>query len=267
MVQSSAYLASLAWLAWRGERLRGEDAFHLVVAYAFGVWVLSTLVNHTGLHQLPAIIVAGAAAYLIDSVWLKPSRHKKSMSAVVQVIIAASLALIVFDWITSHTPVALPINSVQSRNVALVCAAASWMWIAIDSRNRSNVMLRLGLKNQWAMEYWSRPLPAPSKAQKLIALSCWVAVLTIPMATTGLLSATILRDVAIAILVARVASTRGPVIVIAACTTLAMLRVGVGYAFVSNLGPPLVEGVVFVCLLLWLQYRSSRSAWGERVDR
>jgi len=267
VVQSSGYLASLAWLAWRDERLRGEDAFHLVVAYAAGAWLLSFLVNHLGVYQLPAILTAGTAAYLIDGMWLIPSRPEKSGPAVVKVIIAATLALIIFDWVTSRTSLTLPINSVQARNATLVCALASWLWIMFYERTRSGVMLRLGIRHQWAMKYWSRPLPEPSVAPKIIGLSCWIAVITIPMATTGLLSGTILKDVAISILIARVASARGAFILLAACATLAALRAAIGYAFVSNVGPPLIEGMVFVCLLLWLRYRSNRSVWGERVER
>jgi hypothetical protein len=49
--------------------------------------------------------------------------------------------------------------------------------------------------------------------------------------------------------------------------TLSALRATVGFAVLNNAGPPLVEAMVFVSLLLWLRYRSSRTSWEEAIGR
>jgi len=261
IIQTCAYLASLAWLAWRGERSRGSDAFHLVVAYAAGIWLLSLFIEKFALNEILAMVIASVVAYVIDRQWIKRPGDTGSNESLVQVIVVASLALIAFDWATSNTPVSLPIRSIGVSNAALLGALVAWTGILFASRSRASWIIRLGIRNRWAMEYWGRPLPTPSIGLSAIGVLCWVTVLTIPMATTGLLSATILKDVSIAILIARVASSRGPKIIFAACITLAILRTGVGFFVLSNAGPPLVEATIFLCLLLWLRYRSSRTVW------
>jgi hypothetical protein len=75
IIQNSAYLACLAWLAWSEERRQGSDAFHLVVAYAGGVWLLSILVDRMALHQLPAIFMTCVVAYAIGYLWPKLFRQ------------------------------------------------------------------------------------------------------------------------------------------------------------------------------------------------
>ncbi|HJQ25506.1 MAG TPA: hypothetical protein VKA60_16420 [Blastocatellia bacterium] len=267
VVQNAAYLSCLTWLAWRGERRLGGDAFHLVVAYAAAIWSLSFLVNKLSVPAATAVILVSIIGFLIDlslGLWVRGLSDQRLL---VQVITVALLTLIAFDWATSHTPVSLPVGSASLANLALTCALGVWVLIALHSRSRAGMVLRLGVRNHWAMEYWGRPLPAASVLQVIVAFLCWVPISTIPMITSGLLSSTILKDVAIAILIARVNASRGPLILLAICVMLAALRTGIAFVFVNNAGPPLVEAAVFVCLLVWLRYRGSRTAWRETDGR
>ena len=98
------------------------------------------------------------------------------------------------------------------------------MAILLLNKSRAGIMLRMGRNNRWAMEYWCSPLPDGRIVLAATRAAAWIVVLTVPMASTGLLSSTILKDVAIAILVAQIVSTRGVIVLLAVCTTLALLR-------------------------------------------
>jgi hypothetical protein len=267
IAQNSAYLGCLSLVAWRGERQRGQDAFHVVVVYALGVWLLSMLVGELGLGQLLAAGAVGLLAFSLDSLWPSAHRQEWRNQSLVQLIVLASISLIGFDWLTSHTPVSLPVDGVRLRNFSMICAVVAWALALTANKTRAGMMLRLGTRNRWAIEYWSRPLPASSPALIIVGALCWVPIITLPVVTTGLLSSTILKDVAIAILIARIAASRGPIVVLAASVTLSALRAIVGFAFLNNAGPPLVEAMVFISLLLWLRYRTSRTSWEEVSGR
>jgi len=266
IVQNSAYLACLSWLAWRSERRRGVDAFHLVIAYALGVWLVALFVDRLMLHPALAVLIAGITAFFVDSYWPNTSWKADDNMALVQVIVAASIALIAFDWATAHTPISLPVASNDTRNVFFICSVITWVLI-FALKTRANIMLRLGTRNRWAMEYWGRPVPRNLVHITALAALCWLPVLAIPLTTTGLLSSTVLKDVAIAILIARVSGSRGPLIILALSFTLSTLRVGVAFALPNNVGPPMVEAMVFVSLLFWLRRRQSRTAWQEEYAR
>lgn len=265
--QQTAYMASLSWLAWRSERASGDDALHLIIALGGAVWFFSFLIDLNFFPPVLVILMSAALGNAIDVFWTRSAGHVDRKYSLARVIVAASLALIVFDWATSHARLSLPSGGFGARNLALLAAGVAWLGILIYSRSRPGWMLRLGARNRWAMEYWARPLPAPPVVVRVFDYLCWVAVLILPMATTGLLSLTILEDVAISILVARLASTRGAMLVLAACLILAALRAAAGFTFVSHVGPPLVEAIVFACLLFWLRCRGRRTAWREPLGR
>ncbi len=263
--QGAVYLACLAWLAWRSERRRGEDAFHLVVVYAAGVWMVSMLVERLGVSSVLAVIAAAAPVFFLEEWWSnRKSFRPANDHSLTQILVLASLALTLYDWATSHTAVSLPIQSGDARSLALTSGVFAVLGILLLDRTRAGALLRLGVENRWAMEYWSRPLPQRSFLWLALGFLCWLPVLTIPLATTGILNSTILKDAAIAVLIARVGSTRGPIILLAIALTLAGLRTAAGFAVLSNAGPPMVEAMVFLCMLLWLRYRSSRTPWEKR---
>jgi hypothetical protein len=171
-----------------------------------------------------------------------------------------SLALIVFDWAISRLPAPLPVSGFGARALAIPAAALAWLGIFFHNRSRSGWLLRLGTLNRWAMQYWASPTPLPSYAMRAVDYLCWVAVVALPVAATGLRSLAIFKDVAISILVARVASAHSPLVILAACFTLAALRAGAGLGFAGDVRLPLLEAAFFVCLLLWLR-RSRRTGW------
>jgi hypothetical protein len=83
------------------------------------------------------------------------------------------------------------------------------------------------------------------------------------MTSTGVLSSTLLKDVAIGILLARLGGVRGLTILGAAAATLGFLRIAVSFALVNAAGPPLAEAAVFLVLFFWLRQRGHRTFWGE----
>lgn len=267
VLQNSIYLSCLSWLAWRAERSSGRDAFHLVMAYALSALVLSFLVNQGMLSCLFAAAIACVLSNLIENWMATRYNAADEKESLVVMIVIASLALIAFDWITAHTPISFPIGTVDYRRISWFCAAGAWTLIGVKSKSPAGLMERLGSKNWWAIEFWGRPLPKQPMYVLIISFLCWLPVILVPISTTGLLSSTILKDVTIAITIARVASIRGEAVVLLACVTLAILRAAAGFFFLSNIGPPVVEAAVFLCLLVWLRYRGSRTAWEGTVVR
>jgi hypothetical protein len=266
IAQQAAYIASLSWLAWRSERAHGEDAFHLVIALAGALLLFSLLTGLNLFPQFPVILISGALGYAIDIFWARRAVRLERKYSLARTLVVVSLALIVFDWASSRLPVSLPVSGFGARAMLILAAALAWLGIFFHHRSRSGWLLRLGTLNRWAMQYWARPMPVPSFAMRAVDYLCWVAVAALPVAETGLRSLAIFKDVAISILVARVASSRGPASILAACFTLSALRAGAGFGLAADVWLPLLEAAFFVCLLLWLR-RGSRTGWGEVLGR
>ena len=254
------YYASLSWLAWRWERTNGEDAFHLVIAFAGGVLTLQQGLQF-GLPVALSIILATFASWGIESIWSQGKIEKGTGFALIRVIVLATVALITFDWITSNQPVELPFNNLVYRHFIVGLSVLTLFYYKFEENSKYGQMLRLGKSNQWAFEYWANPLPVKPFSIVIVSLLCWSTVLVVPISITGILSTTILKDVAIAILIARVVLTRSLFTLVAICTTIAVLRFVAAFVIVSNLGPPVIEAMVFLALLLWIRKKSSRTRW------
>lgn len=262
VIQGTAYLSALAWLAWRFDRMKGIDAFHLVVAFGIGVLVADGLAA-AGWASLPAVAAGGGLAWVVDTAWMRASRVgvRVADGNIIVMIAAASLALLLFDWVTAYAPVAATAARKQLTQVALSAWCFGAVLIVGLSRSRRGRVLRLGRVNQWAPDYWGGATGYPSVIVEFSALGAWFCVLALPLATTGLLSSTLLKDVAMAILLARMAGTRGPVVILAMALTVAALKVTAGYLVTSPIALPVVDATVFISLFLWLRYRSGRTAW------
>ncbi|MFO0927857.1 MAG: hypothetical protein U0736_12585 [Gemmataceae bacterium] len=266
VVEQGIYLTALSFLAWVGERRRDVDAFHLVAAYTAGVAIAWLLKTWDSIPDTFSLFAGAVAATTIDGLW-PTSGDSAGERPLVQVIVVASLSLLSLDWLTAHAPVSVSHPGSAPVHLALAGMAAVLAYIGRIQATAAFTRLRLGRHNAWALEYWAHPTSAMPRGLMPCSLICWYAVVTLPAATTGILSSTILKNVAIAVLIARLAETRGLGVLAGAATTLAALRTVAGYAFVSQAGPPVVEAAVFCCLLLWLRHRGTRTAWREYRER
>lgn len=268
-LQATAYLACLAWLAWVWQRHRGTDAFYLITVWGAGILVADWFVARVGLPVGLGVLSASLVVSAGNANWGSRVRdwrrsQRPSADALVTVIVLAALSLVVFDWVTQHTPVSFPIDSRLPSNLALGAAAIVWTITVYFSRSAYGDVLRLGLGNSWALEAWLRPLPKAPWVLRLSQVAAWVVVVGVPLSTTGVASSTLLRDTATALLMARVVASRSPLVILALAATIAALRIAVGYLIVSPAGPPLVEAVVFVGMLVWLRAQTHRSVWAAR---
>jgi hypothetical protein len=270
-IQNAAYLSSLSWVAWRGERLSGKDSFHVITIYALGVWLLTwnELSTVSRFFILPAVCLL---CFLLAEIAQHFLIRGNENAVLVRVVTLSSISLVAFDWLTAHTPVSIAPNSALSFG-AMVCGAAVWLVVGTTARQAKWLLaLRLGTENSWAMNYWRRDSASETDRTlvllpRLLSLLCWFPILFIPLATTGLLGGTILKDVAIAILITRVAAARPPIVIFAICLTLALLRAVSAFTITNNAGPPIVEAMIFVTLFGWIRYRGSRTKWGETHAR
>lgn len=262
----TAYFGALALLAWRGERTTGSDSFHVVVAYLVGVSILVALADVLEFHPIPALMVAVLAAALVDRIGriLVPLPTPELLLGV---LLAVAIALAIFDWSTSNAPIALVNRRSLLRWLAHLTALGLATWLLIAGDRKRLLIMRLGLRHRWAAEYWARPVPHPSAVEALGFIACWIPVLAIPAAATGLLGGTILRDSAIAIVLARVAGERHPLLLVGLAATIAVLRTSAGYLFSSSAASPMIEVSIFVALLLWARRRTTRSAWEQQLAR
>lgn len=269
ILQNSAYISCLSWLSWYRERQRGIDSFQLVVAYTIGILFLHFMVDYYDVNSVIAITISAITAYAIDCLW--PSGKKEvfnSSHSLIQLLIISLISLVIFDLITSHTPITLPLYYYSFlRNISIIIFLGVWMFIYLWKNTKHGRLINLGIDNRWAAEYWCRPLSIAPAMLILINIIAWFPILIIPLTSTGILSSTILKNVAIAILIARVTSARGPLILLAMGVTLSLLRAVAGYLFLNSIGPLLVEIMVFIVLLIWLRYRNSRTVWKTDNDR
>jgi hypothetical protein len=266
-LQSLLYFASLSWLAWYFERSKGVDGFHLVIAYAMGALVIENLIGRS-IPCIWCVIALGAiTAWTVDYFWPRLMVNPSGETTLVMMIAGAAVALLVFDWATAFTPLAAGQGARSIVVVASTVAVSCWIFIIVDAQFRRGRILRLGRSNRWSVFYWARPEPKGKAGYQVTRLMLWFCVLGFPVASTGLLSSTMLKDVALAILMARVVGPRGPMVLFGMAIALSGLRTGAGYAVVSPLSLPLVEATVFVVLLSWLRYRTTRTAWSENVGR
>jgi hypothetical protein len=261
----AVYFGSLSVLAWRAERTTGTDAFHLVVAYAGGACSAAWLLGAASLSPVVGLGIAAVVAAGIES-GARRLQLERGPIALLATLLVATIALVAFDWATSHTPVSVVRGRGTIRVAGYLGAALCSLWFLLSPPKRL-LVLRLGIRHRWSAEYWARPLPQVTWQEAISFAACWLAIIGVPLATTGLLSATILRDTALGVLVARVCGPRPPALVVVLAVTLAALRTLAGFAFLSSVGPPAVEAAVFAMLLVWAKRRTARSAWEQQLGR
>lgn len=265
-LQSAAYLVALSWLAWSFERTRGYDAFHLVVAFVSGVLV-STFAYERGLGAMVCVLLGSAVAFAVDRGLGRLASGLLGHGGTVVMIATASLSLLMFDWMTAYTPLTMATEGAELLTLATIAWCVGAAVVVAQGRTRLGRNLRLGLHNQWAPAYWGGSAGYHTAALALISAVAWLSVLTYPLATTGLLSSTLLKDVTLGILIARIVGSGHVLRLLGVCTTLATLRVGAAYLVTTPLALPIVDGAVFVALFLWLRYRSDRTAWKSHAAR
>lgn len=265
--ESALYLGSLAWLAWNFERRQSIDGFHLVVAFAMGALVANaigtTIAAPAWIGLLSGAIVAG----IIDRIWLLMLAGKRRQDTLVFMIAGASVAMLAFDWVTAYTPLALAHGGKSLAQYAMYGAGFCWILIIADGLSRSGRVVRLGMPNRWAVLYWARPYTESNVFYAVAGTTLWLSVLTIPLATTGLLSGTILKDTALGILIGRIAGPRGPIVLFGVAGSLALMRTSAAYAIQNPLALPVVEAMAFIAMMAWLRYRTTRTVWDDNGGR
>lgn len=262
-LQSLVYLTSLAWLAWQTERRTGQDGFHLVVVLAVGCLILHESVKGDGVGLAWGLAISLCVAAILQEGWFLYQSRVASSQSLIEVIVFASVAIIGFDFLTSHQTVSLPVGNQPLVTAAMILGCIGGIALALTSSGRWLTALRLGSRNQWAMLYWARPVP---QAWALVGTANLIALfvaLVIPTGTIGVSSRGILRDVAVALLITRIASTRGIGVLVGAAGTFAVLRTLTGYLIVDIIAPAVMETLIVVVLLVWLRYRGSRTAWRD----
>jgi len=260
------YHASLALLAWATERQTGSDAFHMVASFTAGVLFSVATYQYLTLPLLPALIVGGAVASAIDSTaaaFLVQSRR----SALFEMLIVATVSLTLFDWVTASSPVSLPLSDRVVANVLLLAGAAACLLVWMQIRHFPNRGLSLGKGNLWAIDYWLPSVSYRRSVPHIVRILAWTSAIGIATTVTGVLSFSVLKDVTMAVLIGRLASTRGLPPLLGAAATLAVLKPLAGFVIEGNAGPPVIEGMLFVVAVFWVRQRGARTPWREVLDR
>jgi hypothetical protein len=264
LLEYVGYMGALALLAWRWERRSGRDAFGLVAAVAGAVLLVLVLSETPGV-PLWAALTAGAtmAAGFFATVERATDRFNLSL---LEVLFLATAALLAFDGITEHAPVALGVAVRGLVPWLALVTGLVWAWELWGGLQVSRLTRRIGRDGSWALAYWrmgwrsDRSFPWP-------ALPLFLPIVGLPLATTGMLSTTLLKDVALAILLARVTGSRPPVLLLLMAATLGTARLGVGYLVAGSAGPPLVEAAAFIAALLWLRQKGFRAVFSRESGR
>lgn len=263
IAEYALYMSALALVAWHTERLTGRDAFALVPALAVGFGVSVALSSTFPASNLVALLGPLAAAIcfrLCDRIF------EAFAPSLLEVLVLVVGVLAIFDWATQHTPLTLDSVTTPASALIYVFAGLPWLHQFIERNRRGALITRLGTGGAWAATYWGGGLGRARTAPVIVLLALVPAVL-LPLTTTGVLSVTILKDAALAMLFARVCGSRQPVMLLALAATAACLRLGVGFAVASNFGPPVTEAGLYLAGLVWLRSQAFRVEVGAVRDR
>jgi hypothetical protein len=263
-LQVSLYYAAITWLAWTWQQRRKEDAFHLVVAltFSFGAWHLLETFH---VPSLMLVVLTIPIAWSIAELALPLTRTDKDGNLLI-LLVAATTSIIAFDWMTSHQPLSIKGNAVMHRYLAVTSAVILCLVLIFVRSGGYVLVLCAGRDNSWAFDYWGR---SQSKPRWLYAsfLLCWITILNYPLSTTGVLSLTILRDVSLSVLFAKVISYREPLVLLSLCATFGFLRTFAGFLFVGGVGPAIVDMTAGFASLIWLHHHSVRTTWNGNDRR
>lgn len=264
--QMSSYLSAISYLAWESERRIGADAFHFVASISAGFLCAHTLAESAVVPLPLAAAVAGSVPIGIERLW-SARAARTSLDELAVLIGMASLSLIVFDWATGSKPLSTGVGSQSYFLLFMLVSAAVAVWSIIRNRRPEGLRVRLGISHRWVFQYWGAVRDLPLQPPLVIYVLAWMTVIGIPLATVGVTSLSILRDVTVGILIARLVGHRGAAAIIGASATLGLMRVLAGYLLLNSAGPVLVEAATIGCAGIWLRYRGSRTPWSDNVAR
>lgn len=261
-----AYMGAMALVAWRWERRTGRDAFGLITALVGGVLAASFLSDGLFLPPWLALTIGaiGASALFATTEHIF-DRHDFSLLGVLYVVTASLLA---FDGVTQHSPVAFEVGERGIVPALIVVTALVWSWEVFSGGGVAKLIRRIGYDGRWAISCWRKGLaPHTETAGLVVVLALFLPIVGMPLSTTGILSATLLKDVALAILLARVTGSRPPGFLLAMVMSLGCARLLLGYLFSDSAGPPLVEAGAIIAALLWLRQKGIRAVLTEGKRR
>lgn len=258
-----AYMGSMALVAWLWERRSGRDAFGLVTAVSGGVLTVWALDEGTDITSWTKLLVGSAVASgLFVCIEVATDRFRLSL---LEVLFIATVSLLLFDGVTQHSPVALDSNERHMTIELVGVAGFVWMWELLAGGSVSKLTTRIGRDGRWVIPYWRTGLTT-GKSVHFYAIFLFLPIIGLPLTSTGILGSTILKDVALAILLARVTSSRPPAFLLVITGMLGAIRLLFGYFVVGSAGPPLVEATAIVVGLLWLRQKGFRAVFGGVPD-
>ena len=260
VLQSTVQMSAISYVAWHWQRVHGMDAFHLTVSLSGAILVVSAVGSGDSVTAWVSVCAATVVGYTLTH-WTGQVVLCLRGSQLLVLIVLAISSLTVLDWLTENSPTAVLCSAPAIRMCGVVLGVSSLATAVWFSRGAFGTALRLGRGGSWALEYWAGGVPTEPRWSPAVMVAAFGASIMIPLTTTGVLSSTVFRDTTVAILVARVASTRGANRVLLIALTVSLLRAGAGYAFVTSWSGAVVESGVVVALAVWLRVRTSRSAW------
>lgn len=264
LVDYVAYMGAMALVAWRWERRSGRDAFGLVAAVAGGILTVWALNDGARIPAWATLLVGGAvASVLFVCIEGATDRYRFSL---LEVLFIATASLLLFDGVTQHSPVALDSNERHLTFALVGIAGLVWAWELLAGARVTRLTRRVGREGRWVIPYWRTGLTT-GKGLRFLVLPLFLPIIGLPLATTGILSSTVLKDIALAILLARVTASRPPAFLLAITGTLGATRLLFGYFVVGSAGPPLVEAAAIIVGLLWLRQKGFRAVLGGVAER
>lgn len=263
-IEYAAQLFCLSLAAWRLERLSGRDAFSLVASLSAGVLLLFFVAPTTFLSAVGSLLAGGlvATALLIGA----EAATERLRLSLMEILVSAIVALLVFDWATEHAPVTFGTAGHLLAWPLVALSATAGLWQLYSRRGPDALAQRVGSNGAWASRFWRGPISLRG-LETGMTLMLLIPSLGLPVTTTGILSATILKQVALAVLVARITNTRSLPTMVSICCALAIARTAAGYSIAGSAGPPLVEATAFMTGVLWLRRSAFRAALDRRYDR
>jgi hypothetical protein len=268
-IEYSVYIWSLSLIAWIANRKLDKDAFHLVFSNVIGFLLIFLFTVKYELDWMFLFYIIPIITFTLDELIIEVllprenifKKNEINSTSFLNLIIIATFSLIFYDWVTAHIPINFFLPNLYGETLLFISALLALLIFKYYSRRKYGKILKLGHENKWAIEYWMKPTIKTPPLYYLGKLLLWFPILYIPTSTTGILSFTILKNTTLAIIIARIVGTRGIFFMFSICLTLGLLRTTLSFLFLNPLNQAIVEGSIFVCLIIWMQHKGKRSKW------
>jgi hypothetical protein len=258
-IEYGAYLTALSWLAWFWLRRRGEDFFLVAIFWTVGILLVEIVGVSWATVLFASLFITLGTCYCC---WPHKSANPTHSKSILEILVPSLLALVVLAQASSHQTIFWQAPQL-SKLTALFAAHFLILLALTTSRSRSSLVLRAGAHSSHLLEGWGVHVGVTS-VQLTCVFCAALCIMILPTVTIGVLSASMLRDLLFAALLARLVAGRSPVLLVSTSYMFGAARSTLAFALGNTAGIFMVDACILATLLIAAGEQFRRSSWQER---